>query len=62
MAARIQCIMNQAVRGQTPYLRSISRAESPFLLAHISKMTSTHFRGSSDEEWGPVVRDAWIRH
>lgn len=44
MASRIRWHMNHAVRGHTSYLRSISRAEMPFLLEHISNMTSTHMR------------------
>lgn len=47
MASRMRCSMNHAVRAQTPYLRSISRAETPFLLAHISKTTSTHVRSET---------------
>lgn len=47
MASRMRCIMNQTERGQTPYLRSISRAETPFLLWHISKVASTHMRSRS---------------
>ncbi len=36
--------MNQAVLFVTEYLRSISRAATPFLLAHISKTTNIHLR------------------
>jgi hypothetical protein len=36
--------MNHAVLAVSLYLRSISRAETPFLLAHISKITNSHLR------------------
>lgn len=38
---------NQAVLGDTPYLRSTSRAARPFLLAHISKRTSNQVRSGA---------------
>src|SRR5580704_1745285 len=36
--------MCQAVREHTPYLRSTSRADRPFLAEIMSKITSTHVR------------------
>jgi len=36
--------MNQAVFAVSSYLRSISRADTPFLAAHISKITNSHVR------------------
>lgn len=44
MISLTRCIMNHAVRGQSPYLRSISRAAMPFLDEHISRITNTHMR------------------
>ncbi len=36
--------MNHADLAVRSYLRSISRAETPFLLAHISNTTNSHVR------------------
>lgn len=44
IAFRSRWSMCQADFGATPYLRSISRAEMPFLLEHVSKITKTHVR------------------
>lgn len=44
IASRMRCMRNQAVRALTPYLRSISRAATPFFDAHISKITKHHVR------------------
>jgi len=54
MASRMRWSMNHAVRAQTPYLRSISRAETPFLLAHISNTTSIHVRRDTFVPWKTV--------
>ncbi len=40
----MRMVMNQALSALTSYLRSISRALTPFFDALISKMTSTHVR------------------
>jgi len=63
MASRMRCIMNQAVREHTPYLRSISRAATPFLEAHISKNTRTQVRSETLEPWKivPVVTENCFR-
>ena len=44
MASLTRCMRCQAVRGVTPYLRSISRALMPFLAALASKITISHVR------------------
>lgn len=44
MASRMRCSMNQADLKVSPYLRSISRAETPFLEDAISKITKTRVR------------------
>ena len=69
MASRMRCIMNHAVRAQTPYFRSISRAATPFFEATISKMTRTHVRSGTRVPWNTVpvrtencIRQARQRH
>src|SRR5437870_8899737 len=64
MVSRMRCIMNHAVRGQRPYLRSISRAETPFLDEHISKITNTHLRTLILVPWNgvPVSTENCLRH
>jgi hypothetical protein len=54
MASRMRCIMNQAVRGHTSYLRSTSRALTPFLLDAISNTTRTHLRRLTLVPWKTV--------
>ncbi len=54
MASRMRWSVNHAVRAHTPYLRSISRAATPFLEAHISKMTRTHVRKGVRVPWNTV--------
>jgi hypothetical protein len=44
IASQMRWSKNHAVRAHTPYLRSTSRADTPFLLARISKMTTTQER------------------
>src|ERR1022692_3186171 len=54
---------NQAEREQMPYLRSISRAATPFLEATISKMTRTQSRIGRRVPCiiVPVVAENWRR-
>jgi hypothetical protein len=47
--------MNHAVLGATPYLRSISRAATPFLEAHISATTMSQMRSSTFDPWKIVL-------
>lgn len=54
MASRMRCRTNQAVLAVRPYLRSISRAETPFLEAHISKTTRTQVRTGTFVPWKMV--------
>lgn len=64
MASRMRWVMNHAVLGVSPYLRSISRPASPFLLAHISKRMNTQI---SRETFVPcmtvpVMTENCLRH
>ena len=63
MASRMRWVMNHAVFGATPYLRSISLAAIPFLLAHISKKTKIQSRTGTLEPWKmvPVSTLNWRR-
>src|SRR5579863_5782224 len=56
--------MYQAVLGATRYFRSISRAAIPFLLAHISKNTSSQTRSGTFDPWKivPVIAENCFRH
>src|SRR3954451_20750349 len=47
----MRCSMNQAVLGVRSYLRSISRAETPFFDAHISNTTNSQVRTGTFEPW-----------
>src|SRR5665213_1659158 len=46
MASRIRCNMNHALRPATPYLRSTSRAATPFFEEQSSKMTMSQIRSA----------------
>jgi len=46
--------MNHTLLAVNSYFRSISRAETPSLEAHISKMTSSHVRIGISEPWKMV--------
>ena len=63
IASRMRCIMNQADFGVSPYLRSISRAATPFLLDAISNTTSTHVRTGILVPWKivPVSTENCLR-
>lgn len=56
--------MNHAVLAVRSYLRSISRAATPFLLAHISKITNSHLRRLILVPWKivPVRTENCLRH
>src|SRR4051794_5194544 len=64
MASRIRWSMNHADFGVRSYLRSISRALTPFLLAHISNTTNTHVRTGILVPWKivPVRTENCFRH
>ena len=51
IASRMRCSMNHAVFGVRSYLRSISRALTPFLLDAISNTTNTQVRTGMCEPW-----------
>ena len=54
IASRMRCIMNHADFGVRPYLRSISRAATPFLLDAISNTTRIHVRTGIFVPWKMV--------
>src|SRR3954467_5083060 len=51
MASLILCSANQALLGVRSYLRSISRALTPFFDAHISNTISSHVRTGIFVPW-----------
>ena len=61
IAARMRCARNHAVFGVRSYFRSISRADTPFLAAHMSRIqepgTERHLRPVEDrsDEHGELL-------
>ncbi len=63
MASRMRWSMNHADFGDRLYFRSISRAETPFPLAHISNTTNSQVRMLMWLPWNtvPVVTENCLR-
>ena len=63
IASRMRCIMYHADFGVRPYLRSISRAATPFFDEAISNTTNTHLRSGILVPWKivPVSTENCLR-